>query len=219
MKKTITLVLVLALGLVTMSLAAEDTWTTKADMPTARWGLSTSVVNGKIYAIGGQYETYFSAFSTVEVYDPATDTWSRAASMPTERVGLATSVVNGRIYAIGGVSRGSYCHRFKGAIDELKIYDSCWNVLIDIKPGSYPNSINLGSHGVIPVAILSSDYFDASTVDPTSVTLAGAGVAVRGKGKSLSHEEDVNGERGTEQIPKVVSYVFFLTSATEEVIF
>ncbi|MHC4260722.1 MAG: hypothetical protein ACYSTF_09995, partial [Planctomycetota bacterium] len=28
---------------------------------------------------------------------------------------------------------------------------------IDIKPGSYPNTINLGSNGVIPVAILSSE--------------------------------------------------------------
>jgi len=35
------------------SYAAEDTWTRKADMPTARLGLSTSVVDGKIYAIGG----------------------------------------------------------------------------------------------------------------------------------------------------------------------
>ncbi len=38
MKKTISLVLVLALGLASVSLAAEDTWTQKADMPTARFG-------------------------------------------------------------------------------------------------------------------------------------------------------------------------------------
>jgi len=30
-----------------------DTWEKKADIPTPRWGLSTSVVDGKIYAIGG----------------------------------------------------------------------------------------------------------------------------------------------------------------------
>ena len=64
---------------------------------------------------------------------------------------------------------------------------------IDIKPGSYPNSINLGSNGVVPVAILSSETFDATQVDPETVELAGAGVAVRGKGnKYLAHEEDVN---------------------------
>ncbi len=66
---------------------------------------------------------------------------------------------------------------------------------IDIKPGSDPNCINLGSQGVIPVAILSTADFDATQVDPTTVELAGAGVAVRGKAKKpLAHEEDVNGD-------------------------
>ena len=36
-------------------------------------------------------------------------------------------------------------------------------VAIDIKPGSYPNSINLKSNGKVPVAILSSPTFDATT--------------------------------------------------------
>jgi len=45
---------------------------------------------------------------------------------------------------------------------------------IDIKPGSYPNSINLKSKGVVPVAVLTSDDFDASIVDPATVLFAGA---------------------------------------------
>ena len=66
---------------------------------------------------------------------------------------------------------------------------------IDIKPGSDPNSINLNSAGVVPVAILSSDTFDATTVDPDTVNLAGARVKMVGKsGKYLAHEEDVNGD-------------------------
>lgn len=66
---------------------------------------------------------------------------------------------------------------------------------IDIKPGSYPNAVNLGSHGLIPVAILSSAEFDATTADPDTIELAGSGVAVRGKGsKLMAHEEDVNGD-------------------------
>lgn len=68
-------------------------------------------------------------------------------------------------------------------------------VAIDIKPGSYPNAINLGSHGLIPVGILSSEDFDATTVDPETVELAGAGVAVRGKSnKYMAHQEDLNGD-------------------------
>jgi len=66
---------------------------------------------------------------------------------------------------------------------------------IDIKPGSDDNTINLGSFGVIPVAILSSPDFDATTVDPETVTLAGAEVAIRGNGnKYLVNQEDVNGD-------------------------
>lgn len=75
---------------------------------------------------------------------------------------------------------------------------------IDIKPGNYPNAINLGSNGVIPVAILSSDTFDATTVDPKTVFLAGAGVAVRGKGnKYLASQEDVNGDGLTDLVVKI----------------
>ncbi len=47
-------------------------------------------------------------------------------------------------------------------------------VEIDIKPGSVPNSINLSSKGVVPVAVLTTDEFDASTVDPDTVFFAGA---------------------------------------------
>ena len=71
----------------------------------------------------------------------------------------------------------------------------CKLVEIDIKPGGYPNAINLGSQGLIPVAILSSEEFDATTVNPDTVELAGANVAVRGKGnKYMAHKEDVNGD-------------------------
>ena len=45
---------------------------------------------------------------------------------------------------------------------------------IDIKPGSVPNSINLKSKGIVPVAILTTDGFDATMVDPDTVQFAGA---------------------------------------------
>ena len=40
---------------------------------------------------------------------------------------------------------------------------------IDIKPGSDPNSVNFKNKGVLPVAILTTDTFDATTVDPGTV--------------------------------------------------
>lgn len=65
------------LALASMSGAQTGVWTRKADMPTARYGLSTSVADGKIYAIGGVTDSDESSYvSTVEMYDPATDRWT-----------------------------------------------------------------------------------------------------------------------------------------------
>ena len=50
----------------------------------------------------------------------------------------------------------------------------CFERSIDIKPGSDPNSINLKSKGVVPVAVLTTDDFDANSVDPVIVEFAGA---------------------------------------------
>lgn len=48
-------------------------------------------------------------------------------------------------------------------------------VQIDIKPGSDPNSINLKSNGVIPMAVLTDGSFDAASVNPTTVLFGQTG--------------------------------------------
>ncbi len=67
-------------------------------------------------------------------------------------------------------------------------------VAIDIKPGSDPNSINLDSTGVVPVAIFSSETFDApNDLDAGTIILAGARVKTVGNGdRLLCHDEFVN---------------------------
>ena len=96
------LILCVLLVINVANLAAEENWMRKADMPTQRSYFDTCVVNGKIYAIGGETDRFGDmAVSTVEMYDPKTDTWTQKADMPTSRV-TSTSVVDGKIYAIGG---------------------------------------------------------------------------------------------------------------------
>ncbi len=90
--------------IISSALAQGDTWTTMADMPTARYGLATSVVDGIIYAIGGTSNWEAPSLTTVEAYNPTTNTWTRKASMRTARTFLSTAVVNDKIYAIGGIN-------------------------------------------------------------------------------------------------------------------
>jgi hypothetical protein len=75
--------------------------------------------------------------------------------------------------------------------------------VIDIKPGSDRNSINLKAKGVIPVAILTTEDFDALSVDAHSVLFAGA-PAVR------FNIEDVNGDGNYDM------FLFFNTADLRE---
>ena len=64
-------------------------------------------------------------------------------------------------------------------------------VPIDLKPEDATNAVNPNEQGVVPVAILTSPEFDATTVDPLSAEFgSGAASEVHGKG----HIEDVDGD-------------------------
>ena len=65
---------------------------------------------------------------------------------------------------------------------------------IDVKPGSCPNCFNPNGHGVIPVAILGSDVFEVTDVDPETLVFGGLEVRRRGKnGTPQCSIEDVSG--------------------------
>ena len=46
---------------------------------------------------------------------------------------------------------------------------------VDIKPGSCPNPLNLKSKGVLPVAVLGTEDFDVTTIDPETISLTREG--------------------------------------------
>jgi hypothetical protein len=83
-------------------------------------------------------------------------------------------------------------------INTVEAKPSCpIEVEIDIKPGGDPNSINCNNtKGVIAVAILTNDCFDATTVDHMTVTLEGASETHVDKKTGLPrrHEEDVTSD-------------------------
>ncbi len=64
---------------------------------------------------------------------------------------------------------------------------------IDVLPFDAENRIELGNRGTVPVAVLSAAGFDATKLDPLSLSLAGSPVTRRAKG-GLASIEDVNGD-------------------------
>ena len=87
-------------------------------------------------------------------------------------------------------------------------------VPIDIKPDSSTNSINLGSNGVVPVAIFSTATFDATEVDPLSVSLASAPVKLRGKGVPMFTIKDVNADGRPDMLVHVDTSTLALSTAS-----
>lgn len=136
---------------------------------------------------GSQASVWLSSGNGIS-YQPATDTFSALAS---NNIPIVLTLDNHEftINPGGGVR----------------------SVAIDIKPGSSQNNINIGSNGVIPVAILSSESFDALTLDPETIRLNAAAVKVAGKsGKYLCHSEDVNADSYPDLVCQVLSDSFVI---------
>jgi hypothetical protein len=77
-----------------------DTWETKTPLPTPRHSPATSIVNGKIYVIGGYSISTHSIFNLCEVYDTASDTWATMSPPPLE-VSSASVALDNKIYTLG----------------------------------------------------------------------------------------------------------------------
>src|SRR5213592_3434818 len=85
-----------------------DCWTTKASMLTPDVEFGVGVVNGILYAVGGEDGLYHCPFGgapgpgpflgVVEAYDPVANTWTTKASMPTPRARFGVGVTNGVLY-------------------------------------------------------------------------------------------------------------------------
>ena len=192
------------------------------------WGLDGDF--GVICYITNQTSWVSTKCLSVRISSMTADVWHHIAQVRTgttlrlyfdgELVGMKThdeivgDVNNSQPVIIGDHSWGP---NFPGLIDEVRIWNraldegdiaynyknSLRDVKIDIKPDSDPNSINLGSHGVVPVAILGSEVFDAATVNPLTVTLSGADVKVKGHSGNAGSLEDVNGDGYSDLVVQV----------------
>jgi hypothetical protein len=103
---------------------ATNTWSTNASMPIALQGYASTVVDNKIYIIGGAKQSIAgidSATKTVQIYDTQTDTWTTGKSLEVpSSYGAAVATLGilapTKIYYVGGYSSGTFSN-------EVQIYD------------------------------------------------------------------------------------------------
>lgn len=89
-----------SLGTVECYKTFHHKWKTVPSLHHARSGHGVCMLNGCVYAIGGESDSLI--FANAECYDPSADKWSMIPSMTVPRCALGVTVVEERIYAIGG---------------------------------------------------------------------------------------------------------------------
>jgi N-acetylneuraminic acid mutarotase len=101
----------------------NNNWITdKAPMPTARHHLQSSVVDGKLYVLGGRISGPGTNVDANEMYDPHQDSWTTFRQMPLKNSGFATESMNGSIYVFGGEDNNynayNYAFQYSPKLDE-----------------------------------------------------------------------------------------------------
>ena len=88
----------------------ERGWTRLATQPQSRDHQSAVVLDGQIYAVGGEFghDILQDQQRIAQRYDPATDAWTRLADAPTAKshTETATFVYKGKIVSAGGQTAG-----------------------------------------------------------------------------------------------------------------
>jgi len=151
------LILVLAAGLV-----QADSWRTRATMPSARHGIGSGVLNGKLYAISGSVGG--SAMSDNAVYDPGGNHWQTLPDMLVPCTDIPDgAVVGDRIYMLGG-----WCDRavlsenmaFNTAADTWEVVASMPTPRLDACAAVVNDKIYVfGGHGY------TDDYHDCASTE------------------------------------------------------
>lgn len=137
-----------------------------------------------VYVSGTSYNSSgVGSYATVKYDENGNEAWVKAYSDGGNNSvsGIAVDAA-GNLYITG---TGNYDFL------TIKYIHEYVKVQLDIKPGSSQNSINPDNKGVVTVAIITTDDFDAVKVDPLSVTF-GPRRAAEAHGKG--HLEDVDND-------------------------
>ncbi len=131
-------------------------WNAGPSLSAPRWHMQGLSVGGKVWAVGGYYESGYCA--DIEIYDPASRTWSVLAN-PFSGWGQAFAAAsNGRVYAMGGLAS---CLTLAGTVEEYDPVSGVLTSVADIPVSTYNPGIAASADGKI--------YVVGGCVPPTAV--------------------------------------------------
>ena len=132
-----------------LSLDGGKEWRREADLPNPRGHVAAAVLDGKIYALGGDHghDRTQIDLNFCHRYDPATKQWTAIASLPDGRSHFESSTIihQGRILIVGGRCNSS--KPLRNVVGDLLQYDpgaNTWQVV-----GEMPEKVLAPSAAII----------------------------------------------------------------------
>ena len=129
-------------------------WEKRASMPTKRYWINAEVIDGKIYAIGGEILPRHGVpladqfFTRIEEYNPRTNQWRKLRDMPMSRFAFDTVAVDKKVYLIGGYALNNGFER----VTSVDVYEpslSRWTAIPPMPVGKIAPAVAV--NGVIYV--------------------------------------------------------------------
>lgn len=167
---------------------------------------SKSVVDGRIdVAVMRTGQAGFDALASIGSL-PANGVFTARIEKTGSQLAFSIDGVTGvQVIAVPGFLDDTSSRLFFGNSNTVATHDNMvvqelstvLTVSVDIKPDGTPNSINPRNRGVIPVAILTTDDFDATAVDAATVRFGRTGSEAAAVHSAL---EDANGDGYTDMV-------------------
>jgi|GEM_PF-2947040 len=99
-----------------------NSWTVGVVMSAATGGAASEIINGKLYAVGGDHNITPYTSNTNYIFDIAAGSWSTGPALGYNTAYASGGMMNGELYVVGGFNSS-----FSGAINSVSVYSPTAN--------------------------------------------------------------------------------------------